>query len=342
MRKRVLEKYFIGLVILGCFLTVIICTTIGVADISVRQTMQILIYKMIGWGNIEGIKDSTIAIIWNLRFPRVLLALLVGGTLSICGAAYQGIFKNPMADPFLLGVSSGAALGASVGIILNLNIQFLGLNFISILAFIFALLTLIMVYNISRVGNKVPIPTLLLSGVAMSQFLSAINSILMIFSDKVNQIIYWTLGSLNGKSWNELILLFPYVVISFFVLYGLHRQMDIMLLGEDSASQLGVNTERLKLVVLVVTALITAASVSITGIIGFVGLIIPHIVRIFVGPKHKKIYPYSFLLGGVFLIVCDTIARSLTKQEIPVGVITAVFGGPFFIYLLKKRKSGGL
>lgn len=340
--KRLIKKYFILLVILICFLTVVVCTTIGVADISVGQAIQILIYKITGLGNTQGIKDSTISIIWNLRFPRVLLALLVGGTLSICGAAYQGIFKNPMADPFLLGVSSGAALGASIGIILNLNIGFFGLDIVSILAFIFALVTLIVVYNISRMGKKIPIPILLLSGVAMSQFLSAVNSIFMIFSEKMDQIIYWTMGSFNGKSWDELILLFPYVIGGFIILYGVHRQMDIMLLGEDSASQLGVNTERIKLMVLVVTALITAASVSVTGIIGFVGLVVPHVVRIFVGPKHKKIYPYSFLLGGVFLILCDTIARSLINQEIPVGVITAIFGGPFFIYLLKKRKSGGI
>lgn len=340
--KKLIQKYFIILMILISLTAIFICTTIGGADVSVGQTIQILSYKVTGKGNIQGIKDSTIAIIWNLRFPRVLLALLVGGSLSVCGVAYQGIFKNPMADPFLLGVSSGAALGASIGIVLNFNISFFGLNMPAILAFICALLTLGVVYNISRVGRKVPVPTLLLSGIAISQFLSALNSILMIFSDDMHRIIYWTMGSFNGKSWNHLLLILPYVIIGFVLLYKLHRQMDIMLLGEDSASQLGVNTDRLKLVVLMVTAFVTAATVSVTGIIGFVGLVVPHVVRIFVGPKHKKLYPYSFVLGGVFLILCDTIARSLINQEIPVGVITSIFGGPFFIYLLKKRKNGGI
>ncbi|MBS4534100.1 iron ABC transporter permease [Clostridium sp. D2Q-14] len=340
--KRFIQKYFLFFIIIIAFITIFICTTIGVADISVSQTIQILFHKITGIGNIEGVKDSTISIIWNLRFPRVLLALLVGGSLSMCGVSYQGIFKNSMADPFLLGVSSGAALGASIGIILGLNNSFLRVDMISILAFIFAMLTLVVVYNISRVGKKVPVSTLLLSGIALSQFLSAMNSILMIFSDQMSRIIYWTMGSFNGKSWEDMMLIFPYAIIGFIILYILHRQMDIMLLGEDTASQLGVNTDRLKLIVLVVTTFVTAATVSVTGIIGFVGLVIPHIVRIFVGPKHKKMYPYSFMLGGVFLIFCDTIARSLMKQEIPVGVITSIFGGPFFVYLLKKRKRGGI
>lgn len=339
MKKRIRKHSLITIIIL-VFITILVCTNLGVANISVGQTFQVLLHKLFNIGNVDGIKVSTIAIIWNIRLPRVILALLVGGTLSICGVAYQGIFKNPMADPFLLGVSSGAALGASIGIAMNLS--FNGKDLVSILAFIFALLTLLLVYNISKIGNKVPVPTLLLSGVAMSQFLSAVNSVLMIFSDKMSQIIYWTMGSFNGKSWEQVLIIIPYVVIGFIILYSLHSQMDIMLIGEDSASQLGVNTDQLKLIVLVVTALMTAATVSITGIIGFVGLIIPHVVRIFVGPKHKKLYPYSFLLGGIFLILCDTAARSLMTQEIPVGVITAIFGGPFFIYLLRQRKRGGI
>ncbi|MPW26934.1 iron chelate uptake ABC transporter family permease subunit [Alkalibaculum sp. M08DMB] len=339
---KFVKKYLIFLVIIICLATIFICTTIGVANISVSQTVNILFNKITSIGNVEGVKESTIAIIWNLRFPRVMLAFLVGGALSICGVAYQGIFKNPMADPFLLGVSSGAALGATIAIVFNISAIFFGLDMITVFAFVSALLTLLLVYNISRIGNKVPVPTLLLSGIAISQFLTAIISLFMIFSDQMNRVVFWTMGSLNAKSWNHLILILPYVIIGFIILFRYHRQMDIMLLGEDTASQLGVNTEKLKLVILVVTAFITAATVSVTGIIGFVGLIIPHIVRMIVGPKHKKLYPYSFVLGGILLIICDTVARSLINQEIPVGIITAIFGGPFFIYLLKKRKRGGI
>lgn len=338
--KKFMKKYLLAFTILFCLLIILVCTMIGVADISIKQTLDILFYKITGLGNVEGVKDSTMAIIWTLRFPRVLLALLVGGALSVCGVAYQGIFKNPMADPFLLGVSSGAALGATIGIVFNLSGSFLGLDMISISAFIFAILTLLLVYNISRVGNKVPVPTLLLSGIAISQFLTSITSLFMIFSERMNQIVFWTMGSFNGKSWNHLIVVLPYVVLGFTILFAYNRQMDIMLLGEDTASQLGVNTDSLKMIILVVTALLTAATVSVTGIIGFVGLVIPHVVRILVGPKHKKLYPYSFVLGGVLLVICDTMARSILRQEIPVGIITSIIGGPFFIYLLKQRKRG--
>lgn len=337
---KLLRKNLIFLVILIILITMFVCIAMGIADISLKQTVEVLVSKVLG-KEITDVKPSTVAIIWTLRFPRVLLAFFVGGALSICGVAYQSIFKNPMADPFIIGVSSGASLGATIGIVLNISFNFYGINIVNILAFIGALATIFVVYNISRVGRKVPVSTLLLSGVAISQLLLSLVSLFMIFSGSLNRIVYWTMGSFNAKSWNQLVMVLPYVVIGFIILLKVSREMDIMLLGEDTASQLGVNTERLKRVILVVTALLIAATVSVTGIIGFVGLIIPHIVRLIVGPKHNKLLPYSFLFGGVFLIICDTIARSLLNQEIPVGIITSVFGGPFFIYLLKRKKSGG-
>ena len=340
--KKILNRNLIIIALLLCFATILLSTTIGVADISYGDTIKILLSKMlhVNFG-LENIKDSNIAIVWVIRFPRVLLAFFVGGALAICGAAYQGIFKNPMADPFILGVSSGAALGASIGIIMNLNFYFMGFNTISLLAFIGAVTALFIVYNISKVGRKVPVTTLLLSGIAIGQLLSALISLCMVFTNNFNDIIFWTMGSFNARSWGELILVVPYVIIGFIIIYSSNREMDIMLLGEDTASQLGVDTERLKRKILITTAFVTAAAVSVTGIIGFVGLIIPHIVRIITGPKHKVLLPYSFLLGGLFMIICDTIARSTTSQEIPVGIITAIFGGPFFIYLLKRKRMGG-
>jgi iron complex transport system permease protein len=326
-----------------CIATVLLATSIGITGIPIASTMEILLSKIfhIDLG-LNNIKDSDIAIIWMIRFPRVMLAFFVGGALAICGVSYQGIFKNPMADPFILGVSSGAALGAAIGIMAKLDFYFLGMNTISIFAFIGAILSLLVVYSISKVGRKVPVPTLLLSGIAIGQFLSAAISLCMVFSNDFQSIIFWTMGSFNAKSWNQLFLVVPYVVIGFAVIYSSNREMDIMLLGDDTADQLGVDTEKLKRKILITTALITGASVSVTGIIGFVGLIIPHVVRIITGPKHKMLLPYSFVVGGLFMIICDTLARSLISQEIPVGAITALFGGPFFVYLLKKRIGGGL
>ena len=267
---------------------------------------------------------------------------LTGGALAVSGAAYQGIFKNPMADPFILGVSSGAALGASIGIVMHFSADFLGLNGTAVLAFAGAFLAIFLVYNISKVGRKVPVASLLLSGIAVSQSLTAFMSLLMIFNvQSMNQIMFWTMGSLNGKGWDQVITVLPYVVIGCLILFTTVRELDIMLLGEDAATQLGVNTDHLKKKVLVVSSVITAAVVSVTGIIGFVGLVVPHIVRILSGPKHRILLPFSLVFGGTFLIICDTLARTVSSQEIPVGIITAAFGGPFFIYLLRKSKRGG-
>jgi len=343
--KKLSNYNLIIIAVIFCFAAIILSTTIGIAGISFTNTMKILIGKMFNINlKLGDIKDSTIAIVWLIRFPRVILAFFVGGALAICGASYQGIFKNPMADPFILGVSSGAALGATIGIMTKLDFYVLGLNAISILAFIGAVVSLFIVYNVSKVGRKVPVTTLLLSGIAISQLLSALISLCMIFTNNndFQSIIFWTMGSFNSKSWSQLIMVAPYVIIGFIIIYSSNREMDIMLLGEDTASQLGVDTEKLKLKILITTAFVTAAAVSVTGIIGFVGLIIPHIVRIITGPKHKVLLPYSFIVGGIFMIVCDTIARSIINQEIPVGIITALFGGPFFVFLLKRRAGGGI
>lgn len=340
--KKLSNKKLVMLSIVLCFFTILISTTIGSSDISFFQTLKILLNKVFRM-NVElgDIKNSSINIIWVVRLPRVILAFLVGGSLAICGASYQGIFKNPMADPFILGVSSGAALGASIGIVTKFKFSFLGLSPISILAFIGAIITITIVYNISRIGNKVPVTTLLLSGIAIGQLLSAVISLFMIFTDDMQRIIYWTMGSFNARSWEHVIVIIPYVLIGFMILYLSSRELDIMLLGEETASQLGVDTEKLKKKVLFTTAIITAVAVSVTGIIGFVGLIIPHVVRSLAGPKHRTLIPYSFIIGGVFMIICDTISRTLITQEIPVGIVTALFGGPFFIYLLRQRKTGG-
>lgn len=292
--------------------------------------------------NMEGISNGSIAIIKNVRLPRVVLGFIAGASLAICGSGFQGIFKNPMADPFVLGVSSGAALGASIGIVLHFDSGFLGMSGTTLLAFVGAFLTIGLVYNISRVGKKVPVSTLLLSGIAVSQTLSAGISVMMIMNQQsMDQIMFWTMGSLNGKGWNQIIMILPYVIVGILLLLTSCRELDIMLTGEDTAIQLGVNVEFLKKKVLFASSIITAAVISVTGIIGFVGLVVPHVVRMIAGPKHRTLMPLSLLFGGTFLILCDTLARSVAAWEIPVGVITSLCGGPFFIYLLRKTKKGG-
>lgn len=332
------------------FLSIILVISIGVFSvIGTANINWIDVFRIIGsktpiireYIDISDIIDSHQTIIWSIRLPRVLLGVLVGASLSIAGAAFQGMFKNPMADPFVIGISSGAALGAAIAIILRVSIPFIGISTISIFAFIGALLAVFTVYNIARIKNKVPVTILLLAGIAVGQFLTAIMSFLMVvYSNDMAKIIYWTMGSLAGKGWEPLLKISLPVIASIILINFFARDLNIMLTGEESAKSLGINVEKTKMYILVLGTFMVSMVVSVSGIIGFVGLIIPHIVRIIIGPDHRILLPASALVGGIFMIFADTIARTIISPvEIPVGIITALFGGPFFLYLLKKKKG---
>ncbi len=345
MKNRILKN---EIIILSLWIILIfsigVFSTVGTANVGILDTFRIIGSKLPILGrrfDISNIPDSYISIIWDIRLPRVLLGVLVGASLSIAGAAFQGMFKNPMADPYVMGISSGAALGASIAIILKFNIEILGISTTSITAFLGALLAVILVYNIARIKNKVPVTTLLLAGVAVGQFLTAIMSFLMVIYDRdMTKIIYWTLGSLGGKGWDPVVKMFFPIIIAIAIINFFARDLNILLIGEESAQSLGVDVERTKVYVLVLCTFITSIVVSVSGIIGFVGLIIPHIVRLILGPDHRVLLLSSALLGGIFMIFADTIARTIISPvEIPVGIVTALFGGPFFIYLLKSKKK---
>lgn len=334
-----MKKVKVLLVVIFCLLLIYFSTVIGIASIPISTANKILLNKLLFIPFSDSFTEGESAIIFSVRLPRIILAFLTGSSLAVCGVSYQAIFKNPMADPYILGVSSGAAFGASLGIIFNINSSYIGLSSVTIISFLSAILTIFLVFNISKINNKVTTGGLLLSGIAFSQTISALMSLLMIFNLKSLQQIYvWTMGSLNGKGWRQILIILPYLVIGLFLIIRSTKEMDIMLLGEETAHSLGVEVEKLKRKVIVASTLITAAVVSVTGVIGFVGLIIPHLSRLLFGPKHSTLYPISFLLGGSFLVVCDTLSRSLTSQEIPVGIITALIGGPFFIYLLIRSR----
>lgn len=325
-------------------LSIGIFSVIGTASIKWTDVFRIIGSKtpiLKNYIDVSDILETHQIIIWSIRLPRVLLGVLVGSSLAIAGAAFQGMFKNPMADPFVIGISSGAALGATIAIILKASISFLGMSSISLFAFIGALAAVFTVYNISRIKNKVPVTTLLLAGVAIGQFLTAIMSFLMvIFNNDMAKIVYWTMGSLAGKGWSPLIRISLPVIGSIVLINFFARDLNIMLTGEDSAKSLGINVEKTKMYILILGSFMVAMVVSVSGIIGFVGLIIPHIVRIIIGPDHRVLLPASALVGAIFMIFADTIARTIISPvEIPVGIITALFGGPFFLYLLKKTKT---
>lgn len=334
--------FFILLVIL--ILLIVFVSTLGVAKIPFKESTKIILSSVPFIKNrisLEGISESHIVIINKIRFPRIILSALIGTALAGCGAIFQGIFKNPMAEPYVLGISSGAAFGATLAIVFGFEAATFGMGAISIMAFLGAIITTFIVYNISRIGNKTPVMTLLLAGIAMSFFLSALISLLMTFNrQEVEKIVFWTMGSISSASWKHVIISAPIILVGSILFTLFSRDLNVMLLGEDSAKNLGVEVEKLKKGLLLIASIVAASAVSVSGIIGFVGLVIPHIVRLLVGPDHRVLIPFTLISGSIFMIVADTLARTIMPPtEIPVGVITSLFGAPFFIYLLYKNKK---
>jgi iron complex transport system permease protein len=341
--KRHYKSLFILLLFL-LFIVVILACSLGAADITFLKSMEIIISKIPiinRFVDVSDIKEVYFTIVLNIRLPRTILSALVGLGLSVVGASYQGMFKNPMADPFVLGVSSGAAIGATAAIVIGLEATFLGFGSVTIFAFAGAILTTLIVYNIARVGSKVPVVTLLLSGIAVNFFLSSMISMAMIFNrEQIEKIILWTMGSVSAASWTQVLILLPVVAVGTIGISAFSRDLNIILTGDDEAKSIGVEVERVKKMLLIIASIIIAAIVSVSGVIGFVGLIIPHIIRIVLGSDHRVLIPFSALVGAIFMITCDTLARILAPPaEIPVGAITSLFGAPYFIYLLIKSKK---
>ncbi|MFC6961498.1 vitamin B12 ABC transporter permease BtuC [Halocatena marina] len=273
-------------------------------------------------------------IVNRLRLPRIVLAAVVGFALSTAGTVMQGFFRNPMADPSIIGVSSGAAVGAVATLVFSLSIPF-GLQGI---AFLSALVTAFSVYLIATKNGRTPVATLLLAGVAVQTFLGAVVSYMLLQAGRsINTVLHWLMGDLARASWNDVTISLSISLIAFVLLCVFTRDLNVLLLGEEDARTLGINVERTKRILLAVSSLITAAAVSVAGVIGFVGLIVPHMLRLLVGPDHRILLPTSAIAGAVFLVATDTIARSGTAQ-LPVGIVTAALGAPFFLYLLRRRE----
>lgn len=319
----------------------------GAVSIPPRQTLLILGERIPYVNRIffsipnKAISESQRAIVFDLRLPRALLALLIGSSLAVAGTTFQGLFNNPMADPYIIGVSAGASLGATIAIALGLRLNFFQLGTIPLCAFFSALLTIKIVYKVAKVGERVPIMNLILSGVAVGSFLSAVASLFTYFSDRrLHQIVFWMMGSLTNRGWNHLRVSIPYVIFGYVVILFFARDLNALLLGEEPAQHLGIEVEKVKRYLILAASLLTATAVAISGLIGFIGLIIPHATRLVVGPDHRVLIPASAFTGAIFLLWIDTLARILLPPlELPVGLLTAFVGGPFFIYLLHKRKD---
>ncbi|MFC9754989.1 FecCD family ABC transporter permease [Streptomyces sp. NPDC056921] len=284
------------------------------------------------------------SVLWNVRLPRVVLALLVGASLGCAGALMQGVFGNPLAEPGVIGISSGAAVGAVASIALGLN--FFGNWTVTVCAFAAGLATVLLVYALSRSGGRTEVVTLILTGIAVNAFAGALIGLFIFFADnaQVSQITFWQLGSLAQATWPKVLAVLPCAVLGLLVAPFHARKLDLLALGERPARHLGVDVERLRIVLVLVVALLTAAAVAVAGIISFVGLLVPHLLRMANGPGHRFLIPGSALGGALVLVVGDLAARTVADPaELPLGVLTALFGSPFFFWLLRRtcRKQGG-
>jgi iron complex transport system permease protein len=337
-------KIIVVLLLVVLLLTIAVATAIGPVQISWLEVYRTIFQKIPFIGGLFGEPASTLnqEVILVVRLPRVLAAALVGAALASSGAVLQGLLRNPMADPFIIGVSSGASLGATVAMVFGVGFSVFGVLYsVPIMAFVGALGTVFLVYWLSSGGERMSMLTLLLIGIAITSFFSAIVSLIRLIDSETSVVIvFWLLGSLNLTTWTYVYMVLPFIAVGLVVMFYFSRDLNAIALGEDQANHLGVNTETLKKIMLFCVSLVTAAAVSISGIIGFIGLIIPHIVRLLVGPDHRILIPTSALVGAIVLILCDTVARTvMNPSEVPVGIITALLGCPFFIYLLIRKKN---
>lgn len=311
---------------------------VDIAPITVTYVLIGAIDSMIGLGVTVTQIPSSIqqTIVLSVRLPRIILAALVGFALASAGTVMQGFFRNPMADPSIIGVSSGAAVGAVATIVIPLQIPF-GLE-LQAAAFTTAVITAFSVYVIATRGGRTPTSTLLLAGVAVQAFLGAVISFLLLYSgESIQRVVYWLMGNLGGTTWGDVRVAAIVVPPVFVLLVAYARDLNVLLLGERDAHALGINVTRTKRILLAAASVVTAAAVAVTGVIGFVGLIVPHAMRLIVGPDHRILLPTSALAGASFLVITDTFARSGTTA-IPVGIITAALGAPFFLYLLRTNE----
>ncbi len=284
--------------------------------------------------------DSTFRTIFiDLRLSRALLAFLVGASLSLSGAILQGYFQNPMAGPFVVGVSSGASFGAVLCIYLGLNIRIIGFSLQSIFAFASGFAIVSLVYLLSQRKGVFKVETLLLTGIAAGALASALTSFLIFLkADSFEQAVFWLLGSFALSDWNQITAVAPYFFLCFIIAQWLAKDMNLLVLGDDVAQSLGCPVKSVRKIFLVISTFLAASSVSVSGIIGFVGLIVPHGIRILIGPDHRHLFLFSSLTGGIVLLYSDLLARTILQGELPIGIITAIVGAPFFIYLLSQRR----
>lgn len=327
--KKVATAY-----VLTCTL-LIISIWYGVAIGSVHIPIEVL------WN--QSVDETAANIFWKIRLPRVLLAGLVGASLAIAGAAFQGLLKNPLADPYTLGISSGASVGAVMTIFFSISMPVVGLYALPTFSMIGAIITMVIVMSFARVVDRsLKMETLILTGVIFSSFLGSLISLMIALSgEELRQVIGWLLGSVSMRGWPYVQMIIPFVIVGSLMLWTQRRELNVLLYGEERAKHLGVNVKRSKYLILVGGSMLTGAAVAVSGTIGFVGLVVPHMTRMIWGSDHRHLLPLSFFNGATLLIICDLVARTIIlPRELPIGVITAFIGAPVFSYIFYKQRRG--
>lgn len=337
-----IKKHHFFTIFLVILLVVIALISVGIGalHIPIGHVLSI-VADAFGLGN-QDFDAVEQAVFWSIRLPRVVAAILIGASLSLSGACLQGLFRNPLADPGLIGISSGASLSASIVIVFGLHVGLLGQYFLSLAAFLGATAVAFMVYGISRAGGKIIVATMLLAGIAITALSESGRGLLTLVSSEseLRDMTFWMLGSLGGANWYNMAALAPFVIIPMVFVPTLGKQLNAFALGEQDAAYVGVNTSRLKLQIILLTTMAVGASVSIAGIIGFVGLVVPHLMRLIVGPDHRVLLPVSMLFGAILVMISDLLCRTvLAPIEIPIGIITSALGVPLFLSILMREKK---
>jgi iron complex transport system permease protein len=343
-RARGRDALWLGAGVIVLALSMLAGLFVGAVDIPPQDIVGDLISRIPFVHMHSPLSSIDAAIVWQLRLPRVVLGALVGGMLALCGAAYQGIFRNPLADPYLLGVAAGAGLGATIAIVFAIDITVVGVHALPMFAFVGAIIAVGLAYVVGRsVGAGRSSTTLVLGGVAVAAFLTAMQTFLQQrHTDQLALVYNWILGTVATDGWSEVITMLPYALLALVVILLHGRLLDVMGLGDDAARTLGVRTGQVRIAVIGAVTIGTAAAVAVTGLIGFVGLIIPHVVRLLGIRTHRTLLPLSMLLGASFLVLCDLVARTaVSPSELPIGVVTAVIGAPAFALVLRTSRVHG-
>ncbi len=331
-----MKKIKIILTVIISVVVIILGVMLGSVSVSINDVFDIILHKIFGVSLSESIAVTDISIVWNLRLPRALLAFITGAALSVSGAVMQSLLRNPLASSYTLGVSSGASLGAGIVILFGFSLPIFSALTLPIMGFMFGLITILSAISLAvRLDGQMQNNTIILTGMVFSLFINAVTTLFSSLArEQTSRLIYWQMGSFSMKDWETVYILAPIVVVGIIVVFCFHNELDIMTFGEAQAQNVGIDTKKIKWLLLILSAALTGSVISFVGVVGFVDLVAPHIVRKIFGSAHKYVIPLSALFGGAFMVVCDLAARTIVSpSELPVGAVTAIIGAPFFAYI---------